>query len=303
MAIGKSNASTEGFEKKLYEGIASCKILAVNPTAKEIEKYRGFLPKEEPMYLTETEIDGKTVKQLRLDFLLQINPEKYLDNDNKLIDTVVPMTMFMRLMKRVGRNTGKTQIMDNYARTAWATQEELNEHKIPETKAGPARIDAKYHIVADGEAELCSLLKVYLNIGNPEKWEEVDGNRIYKGLSDNAKDCECYIDDIQKLFTGNISELKEYFSMMPDNEFKALFYVRKTDDGKLYQGVYTSEFLKNRVSDYTRLAQTVTDSQNAGANPGVEFYFGELREYSVKPTTFNESTINPQETTAKLPWE
>ena len=308
MAIGKGSASTEGFERKLYEGIASCKILAVNPTAKEIEKYRGFLPKEEPVYLTETEVDGKTVKQLRLEFLLQINPEKYVDSKGEMINVVIPMSMFLRYMKRVGRNSGKTQIMDNYARTAWATEAELASHSIPQNSDGPARIDSNYHIVADGEAELCNLLQSLINIKSVEKWEkDAEGKNIYKGLKDNPSDYECYINDVQKLFTGNISEIKEDLSLFPDNEVKVLFYVRKTDDGKLYQGVYTSEFIKNYVKDYASFSKKVLDSQNAGSNPNVEFYFNELREYSVKPTEFKENTSIefPEVGTApaKLPWE
>lgn len=299
MAFGKGNASTEGFERKLYEGFASCKILAVNPTAEEIKKYRGFEPKEEPVYLSEVEVNGKMVKQMRVEFLLQVNPDKYVDNDGNKIDIVVPLSIFLRNAPRVGSQSGKTQIIDNYARTAWATPDELTNHLIPATKSGPARIAPNYRKARDGEAEILNLIQCQLNMGNVEKWEKVDGVNVYKGLVDNPADCECYFNDIAKFFTGDIHELKEAVSMMPDNEFKALLCVRHSDDGKLYQQVYSGEFLKNRVSDYSRITARILDSQALGAMPNIKFYFGDLHEYSVEPTTFDK----PQETSVENPWE
>lgn len=302
MAFGKGNASTEGFDKKLYEGFASCRILTVNPTAKEIEKYRGFLPKDEPVYTSEVEVDGKTVKQLRLDVLLQVNQDKYLDNEGNKIDVVLPMTMFLRNTPKVGKNTGKTQIMDKYARTSWATPQELEQHAIPTTKSGPARISPDYKIVRDGEAEICNMLQCQLNINSVEKWEKENGNNIYKGLVDNPQECECYIDNIEKLLNGDVSEIKDAFSLMPDNEFKVLFYVRRSDDGKLYQAAYTSEFLRNRISKYDKFASQILDAQSRGSFAGIDFYFGEFREFSVTPTNFTQNNENTSGMPQSTPW-
>lgn len=288
MAVSKGQASTEGAVRRLYAGVGSCFVKAVNPTKAELEKIYGRDFEKDPEYLTSVETDDhKQIPQVKIDVIVKPDPEKYLDMQNQPIDTLIHVTLFLRRQYRYGSKTGKYQIIDKYGRTAWATKEDIEAKRIPmyKDKDGndfQANISPDYIPAYEGLEELTNLIRAYLNIPTVEKWEN---NKIV-GLIDNPADAEVLPDHIEDLFKGNFSEIREIFGYQPDNKVKICFGVRTTEENKQYQAAYTRMFLKNNIIDYKKLEKHVADAKNGGAFPTTEFDFSELHEYMIAPTSF-----------------
>jgi len=304
MAFGQGQVSTEGGSIKRYIGVASVFVLAVNPSKEELEKLYGRTLDNAPEYVGKTEVgpEGakKEVPQVRIDFIVKADPEKYLDSQNQPLDFVSKVSLFVAKSYRIGANSGKYQVIDKYGRTAWATKEDIEAKRIPQYANGPANIDADYRPAYIGEEELINFLKSYLNIPNVEKWE----NKQVVGLIDHPEDAEARLEHLDDYFKGDVSELRTIIGFQPNNKVKVLFGVRNTEDNKQYQTVYTRMFLKNNVSDYSRLDKSVRETQEAGALSTSEFDCTELHEYVVEQTNLSAPSDMPfpPASTAATPW-
>ena len=71
-----------------------------------------------------------------------------------------------------------------------------------------------------------------------------------------------------------------------------MFGVRTTDDNKQYQAVYTQKFLKNNITDYSKLDEELQERKAAGAYPTTEFSVCDLKKYAVESTDFSGSADN-----------
>ncbi|MCF0114716.1 MAG: hypothetical protein HUJ56_05130, partial [Erysipelotrichaceae bacterium] len=122
-----------------------------------------------------------------------------------------------------------------------------------------------------------------------------NGNTVE--LKDKSE-AEARLDNIANLIKGDVSELRNIIAMQPKNKVRVLFGVKTTDDNKQYQTVYTKRFLKNNNTNYSHLDRDVADSKANGAYSNVEFYVGDLKEYTVEPTSFEAPG-----TDTKLPFD
>lgn len=303
MAFSKGAESKEAVGIKRYKGVAPCFIKAVNPNKAEFENLFNAQLEDEPSYVGKVDVDGTEVPNVRLSFVLQPDVEK-------VGFKVGPQNMALFLQKRPWYNKDhtKVQVIDKYGRTAWVTIEQAKNHEIPVYSNGPANIDKDYRPAYVGEAELTDLLKVYLNIPNAMKY--VNGSWT---PADNLQDCEARLENIDRLFKGDFSEIREAIALQPLNKVKVLFGVRTTDDNRQYQSFYTQMFLRNNVSDYSRLDKDVQERKLNGAYPTTEFEVCDLQEYNVEATSFTPDAeakapeSGPFEEassdTGKLPWD
>lgn len=306
MAFGKGQVSTEGASIKRYIGVASVYVLGVNPTKEELEKLYGRSLDKAPEYISTVEVgaDKHQVPQVRIDFIVKADPKKYLDAENQPLEFVSKVSLFLRKEYRVGTNSGKYQIKDKYGRFAWATEEDIKAKRIPQYTSGPANIDKDYRPAYVGEEELVNFIKAYLNIPNVEKWD----NQRVVGLIDHPEDAEAMLEHIDDYFKGDFSELRSIIGYQPENKVKVLFGVRATDDNRQFQTVYTRKFLKNNVTDYSKLDKEVKTTQGNGALSDSEFDCVELHEYVVESTVFspvsgtNEMPFPPTTDGEATPW-
>lgn len=284
MAFAKGQASTESAARTLYQGIGAVRVIAVNPTKAELEKFYGREVEKEPEYTSEVEIDGKKFPSVRISFLVQTDPDK-----NNGIETSTMHTFFVQKRYNQGTQSGKYQIIDKYGRTAWATKEEIKEKKLPQYTNGPANIDADYRPAYVGEEALTAFIKNYLNIPNVQTY--VNGQWI-----DNPKvtkeDCEARLDDVDKYFGGNFKELKDIASLQPMNLVKIAFGIRTADDGRMYQTTYDRMCFKNGVTEYAKFDVEIQNRKNAGGLSNVEYDCLPLHEYSVTPTDLSAPTAS-----------
>lgn len=284
MAFGQGQISSEGGSIKRYIGVASVSVLAVNPLKEELEKLYNRTLENAPEYVGEVEINGTKVPQVRLDFIVKADPEKYLDANNQPLDFVSRVSLFIRKAYRYNKDNTKVQVIDKYGRTAWVTIEQAKAHEVPVYSNGPANIDKDYRPAYIGEEELIKFLIAYLNLPSCQRY--IDGKWVMND-ADKLPDSEATLDHIEDYFKGDFSELRTIIGYQPNNKVKILFGIKNnTDDNKQYQTVYTRMFLKNGVTDYSKLDKDVKQTQESGALSTSEFDCTELHEYVVESTSF-----------------
>lgn len=282
MAFSKGKETTDVVIKR-YIGVAPVKVLAVNPTKAEMEKIYDTDIENDPVYVGKVDINGQSYNNVRLDFVVQTEEEK------TGIALTSKVAIFVRDQYRYNRDMSKVQVIDKYGRTAWVTKEQAQNHEIPVYANGqPANIDKDYRPCYVGEEDLTNFIKAYLNIPNVMKY--VNGTWV---LVDNPQDCEARLDNIKDYFRGDFRELKDIMALQPNNKVKVLFGVRTNDEGRQYQAVYTNMFLKNGVTDYSKLDADLQERKAAGAYPTTEFKVCEFKEYNVEATNFGEVAPMP----------
>lgn len=273
MAVKVGKESVEG-SFKLYKGMAAFNIVAVNPTKKELEVLQGREIENEPEYKNKND-DGQDT--IRIVFYAKTNPEAKVNNG---IELMIPISFLLTKAQRVGQTSGKIQVIDKYGRTAWATPEELTNKVIPQYASGPANISKDYRPVYQGEEQLVDFLIQWLNIPNPANYK--DGKWVMKS---NPEDSEVSL-DMDALFKGDVKELQELAKLASVYLVKAAVGIKTTEEGKQYQAVFTRKFVKNAVTDYSKIDAAITEFQSNGGAPNTEFSVEPLHENVVEATQF-----------------
>lgn len=292
MAFGKGKESKEGSDIKRYTGVGSVFVKGINPNKEELEKFFDRDIDNTPEYVSTVDMQGETVQQVRIDFLVEANSAKYTDRVGNPVNLKTRLSFFLRKIYRTSRE-GKVQVIDKYGRTAWATSEEVRNHQIPMYSNGkPANLDADYRPAYSGEEDLTKFIIAYLDIPNCQTYNKETGEWKYVP-ADRLPECEARLVHIDDYFKGDFSEIREVIGYQPTNQVKVLFGIRNADDGKQYQTFYNRMFLKDSVTkknsnNYLKLAQDVEDTKNRGSLSNTEFTIDDLQEYLIVPTDFNK---------------
>lgn len=276
MAFSRGTQTVDS-ERKLYTGVGSFFIKGINLNKKELGAIYGSERDEEPKYLGERVIDGVgSFPQARIDIILATDPK-----ENNGIEKTLTLTYFVTKRQVKGSTSGKIQVIDKYGRTQWVTEEQLAVHAIPVSKDGqPLNLDADYRPVYEGEANLTNFIKEYLGVPNVEKW--VDHKVV--GLIDNPSLAEARFANIDKLFEGDFSEIKEYVSYQPNNRVKMLLGIRTADDNRQFQAFFTEMPMRNGTKSYSRLEKALLERKSQGAYQNTEFIVGDLKEFNNTPS-------------------
>ena len=120
-------------------------------------------------------------------------------------------------------------------------------------------------------------------------------------MKDNPEDSEVEL-NLTKMFAGDMSELIEIVHMAAAYLVKAAVGIRTTDDGKQYQAVFTRDFVKNAITDYSKLDEAIVSFQNNGGAPNTEYDVNPLHENVVESTKIvrNEDDDLPP---SNNPWD
>ena len=283
MPVGKITAKTNlSTENTLYIGGGNFKIIAINPTKEQKEKiYPGRKFDEEPVYVTENE----GVKSVRVEFTLES-----LDVEG----LIIPVSIFVRNEDSKGSQSGKLEVIDNYSRTVWLTQEEINSHFVPKFPDGTPKIDNNYHVAKVGESLLAKWMKNVLNIRDVIEF----GSSSY---INNPSDAEIYFEHINDWFSGNVSEIIDMWNLQPDAVFTATVGVRTTERGS-FMSVYTGNILKagNAAGAFTerkhsKIITNINSDKERGRFADTEFEDNKIHIYKVDATKLDE------EIKAKMP--
>lgn len=300
MAIAKGQVSNSGVEFKKYIGVGEVKVIGVNPTKAQIKELMGYEPNEEPVYFGVQEIDGKKYNYARIDFIVKTDAEK------TGIDYTGRVTFFLRNQYRQGSQSGKYQVLDLYNNQAWATEADIKAQNTIMYSNGPAKIIGKYRPAYIGEWEFINFIRHFAWIGSAgdtNGFDYANGTWIEKKGQD-LKECECSfsVEEIQSMFKGNFSAVRDAIAVQPNNTIKLLFGI-KTDNGKEYQDIYTKRVLRSNNSNYSKLQEEIESSKAAGSLSNRTYEFCNLKEYVVTPTDFSNANgaDDPLSQTAS-PW-
>lgn len=286
MAFAKGKTTSEAGSVKRYIGVANLKCLGVNLSKEKLSEIYGTEITNDRVFTTEVELNGTKYPAVNLNFTLQKEADKM--NDLEFFTTVRYQLVKSPRFDSTGE---KMQIIDKYGRTAWATKEDVKNHAVPQYKNGPAQISPDYRVAYRGEAPLVDFLKALIGIDNVTKF--VDGKPA--GLVDNPEDCECSLENVEKYFNGDVSEITEVLSYQPENKVKLLLGVRSDDQNKLWQDVFTNYPMRAGVRNFDKLEAELNRSKGAGAYPNTVFEVCEVKEYEETPTE-----VAP--TTSDSPW-
>lgn len=306
MAFSKGSVSTEGATFRRYKGIAPVFIRGINPSRQELSKFYGHEIEEEPVYIStyDDPSTGNKLRQIRIDFLLEVDP-KFKDKVVLKNEDGSPISLKTRLSftlidtPRIGSQSLKHQVIDEYGRTAWVTPEQLAAHEIPQYSNGPASITSSYREAYSGEEAITSFLIAFLNIPSPTAF----GSSALKPEAELEKSLARF-DHISDWFTGDISEIRQAVASQPENKVKVMFGIRLADNGNTYQSVYNRFFLRSSASSYSRFEREIQDLKNGGRESNTDYDALPLHESTLAPTDFSPS---PDATLSqpgqKLPWE
>lgn len=310
--INNTNASKNSYsgdfqDYKKYIGVASINIVGINPNNEKLRKLGWDIPEgaDEPKYVFLKE-DGKSIRSTRISFLVQIQ-----DFDDK---PIIPINFFIRPEYMKNKTGDKAKIIDQYGRTAWATEQEITTGKIPQYANSTANISKPYKGCHFGEEELVKFLMRYLNV-TPFSIFDSKAN----AWKNSPNPGMLTIDDWKKLCTGDVSELAQYISLQPENLVKVVLGVSQNEDNRIYQTFLNTGYIGNGTrpnenGEYTSARKLIdyfnerrSDSQSTTA---YKFSASPVKEWKLEASTVNDNTaaMFDSDTSAlsdddDLPWD
>ena len=303
MAFGKVRETKE-FQRDMYVGVAAVNIIAVNPTREEQNALLGSSSSSEPInYVDTTKVkDSKgneqEVKRARVTFVVKTDPKIACNNG---IETTQFVSFFISKGNMFSHKDGitKIQVIDRFGRTAWVTSEELKEHKIPvyTIQNGPrkgqtmvANLDKQYRPAYIGEPELIENIRLFLNFPRPDVWDNENKRYVLKKSEEELADSMCLLDNVDALFEGDFSEIRDAVMGAPKNAYKLPFGVRTAPDGTLRQAVYTRQPIALSDTRYTDLEAALVADATAvpPRHPDTVYKACALTKYEATPTDYSE---------------
>lgn len=241
--------------KKLYTGISNMLVVAVNPTMEEAAAL-GIKMQQEPIYVTEQ--DGVT--SARIEFHLR-NPEKNINTK---------VVYWLKDKNRVSKS-GKTQYINKYGKTAWATDKDA--------------LGANEYFINEGTREAFDGEEAFVDVFI-RNWANAEFNTA-------AKKYSTILPETTKFFKGDFSELKNILKAIPHNGVRVLLGVK---DGK-YQDVYTKHIERTYQKSNNAFIKALNDEYGQFKS---EFNSDlELTEYTgtivapEKDTTSSAADVDP----------
>lgn len=295
MAIKIGKKAEEGIFK-LYTGVGAFNILAVNPDKATLSKLIGRDIEEEPSYKGKTQ-DG--ADYTRIVFWAKADSNAKVNNG---ISTLTSFSFSLQPVARKGSQSGKTQVIDKYGRTAWVTDEDLAAKAIPVYSNGKkANISQDYRPAYIGEEELIKFMIAWLNIPNPMNY-----NRDTKEWFDKADMSDSEISlDMKALLAGNVKEIADVIPSVAPYAVKVVLGVRTDDNGRQHQSFYNKMFLRNSEFDYSKIDADIQGNKERGSFPNTEFSTQSLHEYNVETTDFSndKDPISEAAEAPSNPWD
>lgn len=269
MAFATGSESTEGVVFPKFIGVGSFNVVGINPSKTEMEAIYGTTFDKDPEYVSK---DDNGVAQVRIDFILKSIPEK---NDG--IELITKASFFLKKMPFISK-TDKVQVINVYGATTWIDVAVAKTGVVPEHLHW---YEGPYRPAFIGEEDLTNFLKTYLGVPNKSYKDQKTGEIV---TIKNPSDAEARLENIDKYFAGNVKELADIIAFQPNNKIKAAVGVKTTDDNKQYQALYIKKFLKNGVTDYSKLDAEIKATQANGGYKNTEFSVEPLHAYALEAT-------------------
>lgn len=240
-----------GFEKKLFVGAGQVRVVAINPTRKELAEVMGREytedPEKEDFVYVKEDVEVKFIKD---------GEEKTTTATRVFVDVWVQEVKSEEFVKvrfmltqspQTNKDGTKTQYINQVGQSTWVDEEdnlpEWFTHFIKKDKQGNVLNTSPktYRVAMRGESDLMDFL---------QKWSNLN---IWEQSSD------ILISNVKKFWRGDMYELQTLVDMLENNTVMIQFGVRstiKTDDQGNeetveYQSAFTKAFMTgNSVKDF-----------------------------------------------------
>lgn len=278
--VGPKAEESEIQEFKKYIGVAPVFVTAINPTKEEQEQMYGYSLKADPEYYFDTN-NGPAFK---LEFHVKTDPNWNGTN----IATTGRIRFVISNRVRISRDETKVQVIDDYGETAWVTKDQYKTQARPDK----CRVFGKYRACHEGEADLVSFLKEWLNVEpSYTTWNKENCKWISK-TEDELEKCKLIL-NWEELAKGNISELQELVKTYNDYLVKVCFGVRTTENNRHYQDICNKVFLRNTSKSFDVFEKQIGDLKRIDMYANTQFSSECIHEWKINKTTF-ENTITDQ---------
>lgn len=279
-AFGEQVEVKEGSAVKLYTGVENFKVVAVNPTKKEMEEMYGRELNFTPEYIGDAKItdsDGeRDVKQIRLDF--------FLANEDNSITTKI---QFYVANTHHRSASGKYKCINSFGKDVWLNKNAEGRLEIPENMQWYN--DDGVKVARRGEVEMISFLVNLLNL--PFNLDKVA----------NVSECYARIDshEWQKIIAGDVTLLRNIIAGT-NNKVGVLLGVKTTGEGKLRQTAFNKHTLRQftlpstKPAKYKYIMKDLDDAKANGALGNVDFGPRDLilSEHQLQPTVISNNNTN-----------
>ena len=227
MAIGGEKRESKDFQSiEKYVGLFEARVIAINPTAEELDELLGRAAKEDSKaleYLGESK-DGNTY--LRVDIWLE--EIKVRTVDDKAVNEKFKVTFFLEDKERENKDKTKTQYINDVGVCCWA-DDPNNLQDWFKTRA--------YRIANVGEEDFYNFLRMWLY------------NFDYRSERTELKI------EWKKILRGNLKEIKDLIGSEWSANIVPLATIEVKDkDGekKVYQRIYNKAFLNPYTMKFFR---------------------------------------------------
>lgn len=314
VTLGATNDGTTATPAKKFEGVASVKLLAINPNMKELVKF-GFKADEEPKYTNLKDKNGLTYNNIRVIYQLD-HTEQIMDDGGKTIYVQRPFadedksigSFFITLYQEPAPSqTGKMMCVDKIGRMKWIDKALADAHELPtDIKSLPVHdfkaICPDYIVSPKGWDKIVMLVKKYLGIRD-KRWD--NENKTFVDIEDLEKRMVAF-DDPQKIWKGNLKEFTDVMKMfMANNDgekpqfLKIMLGTKVNDKGYVAQVAYGDVFLSEgdhpskKDGKYYDFARALENDAQSGRHESVSYSAEPAHEIGVAPTDLSAGHTQP----------
>lgn len=306
MAI-KVQKTREEFQQKLYSGIAAVNVITLNPTKEERNKIFNISSNKEPEYLGNAQVKNNygemvEVPKIRLNFVCKTDP---MGKCNSGIDAFFNVNITLRKAYKYSNKDGinKIQVIDIYGRTAWVTEQEMQNHSIPMYSNGPANISTDYRPCYQGEEDLYNFLIAYCGIPSPI--EKVGDKYVTKTDLSKLMESEVRFEEktILAMFNNDLTELKDIVKQAIDLHNTVKICLGVSEYNSQWNQIVLNKYILNSTSSYSKIQEYILKEQEQGRLKDQIYEVGDLHEYVINNNIYANQPANNTTggDTSKLP--
>lgn len=242
-----------------YSGVATVKVIAINPSMDQL-KAMGINATKEPEYVT-VDAAKNNLKKVRLDFYLASTMPGIT------LSKALKASFWLENQPRTNKDGNNWEWIALNGQTAWSKV-----NGTPPEYAWFKKEKARNAYVGEKQGDQGGL------VGLLQAWLNIDPNN------------QSILDNPQVLFDGNYSELLSILGVAPNNQFKVLVGVK---DGK-YQTVYTGHFGRFTVASYAGFTKALEGDYSAFKDDyqndlAFKLYVGKSTTTGDSPTDLNSA--------------
>lgn len=266
MALSQGRSTEIKNEFKLFTGVDKFKVLGVNPDLETLKGW-GVNFKNEPEYVR-IEDDGTK----RVDIVVWVKSVTFPE-----LVTHVDFTLRNKKNETTQDGVHKTEFIDCFGNSAWLSDDEARNKIVPLLKNGkPTKFYPKdMRPTRRGERALTEFFKFFVNVEDSHSYRKEEG-WVFRPQAVNNSNYR--FEEINKYFTGDVSELRGEIAKWPENTVKLLCGVTTNKEGRMFQIVYPDLCFRSAANDVdAAFSKEIARRKSKGGLKGHDYTFDKIQ--------------------------